>query len=91
MSFLREFFEDPDGKSSMARLSMLLLTVCACGVSAAWVVAVLQFPERMSAEVTAGFGAILGALVANGVVALRERTTRGDYGARDSDKHSEGT
>lgn len=77
-AFLKEFFEDPDGKSSMTRLSMLLLCLAACAVAGAWVFGVIYIPEKMSTQVTAGFGAVLGALIANGVVALRERTTKGD-------------
>jgi hypothetical protein len=88
-NFWREFFEDPGGKSSMSRLTMLLLCLCACAVSAAWVIGVLYFPEKMSTQVTSGFAAVLGALVANGVVALRERTTKEhrEHGDGDSEGH----
>ena len=88
MSFFLSFFQDPDGKSSMTRFSMLLLTLCAVAICAAWVDAVLYFPEKMSTQVTVGFGTVLGAIVANGIVALRERSVKEKSGDGDSEGHS---
>lgn len=71
--FLKEFVEDPDGKSSMTRFSMFGLTVAAIAVAGAWIYCVVVIPEKMTTQITCGFGAVLGAIIANGVVALNSR------------------
>jgi ABC-type Fe3+ transport system permease subunit len=75
-SFVKEFFEDPNGKSSMTRLAMLLLCLAAVVVALGWVVAVRTIPDKLTVQITTGFAAVLAALIANGIIALKERTTK---------------
>lgn len=83
ISFLREFWEDPDGKSSMTRLSMFGLTFAGIVVALTWCYCAIVMPDKLTTQVTCGFGTILGALVTNGAVALYQRTTKSDYQPQD--------
>lgn len=74
MSFIREFFEERDGKSSMTRFAMFLLCVAAALVALSWCYVTIVLPEKLTTQITVGYGTVLAALVANGVVALYQRT-----------------
>lgn len=75
--FLKEFFEEATGKSSMTRLAMLILVVCAGIVALSWCYVTIFLPERLSTQVTIGYASVLAALVANGAVAFYNKS-KGD-------------
>ena len=75
-TFLTSFLKEHDGKSSMTRLAMLFLTISACAVAGSWVYVTATKPGSLTAHETAGFSAVISALVLNGVVALKERSKK---------------
>lgn len=77
-AFLKGFFQDPGGKSSMTRFSMWQLGTAATVVALSFAYMAIWMPDKISTSVVAGYSAVLAALITNGVVALYKRTTTPD-------------